>query len=121
MSWYLKALELQHIKATLLELEATAKYLRYSLRTKEYNPDQPRSPPGSATGGQWISSQGQGSSSSGTPATRWIASALEGECLQQYQRDTFLCTMMGSRSCHAQAAERYSACLRGKPIPPLNY
>jgi hypothetical protein len=43
------------------------------------------------------------------------------ECWEQYERDLFHCRMVGLKSCYAQAAERYSACLAGRPIPPLNY
>jgi hypothetical protein len=52
---------------------------------------------------------------------RRISTALEARCLDQYARDTFHCTMVGLRACHAQAALRYSNCLRELPIPPLNY
>lgn len=52
---------------------------------------------------------------------RRISPALEARCLDQYARDTFHCTMVGLRACHAQAALRYSNCLRELPMPPLNY
>jgi len=46
---------------------------------------------------------------------------FEKDCWEQYDRDTFHCTMVGLPACHRQAAERFAACLNGKPIPPLNY
>ena len=45
----------------------------------------------------------------------------EAECLAQYERDLFQCKMVGLPECYAQAAERYAACLAGRPIPPFNY
>lgn len=41
------------------------------------------------------------------------------ECEALYVADTALCNQLKSRACHAQAAERYAACLAGKDIPPL--
>jgi hypothetical protein len=35
--------------------------------------------------------------------------------------NTFHCKMIGLASCCRQAAVKYAACLRGDPIPPLNY
>ena len=40
-------------------------------------------------------------------------------CEEMYKEDTALCNLHGSRACHQQAAERYAACLAGKPIPPF--
>lgn len=45
----------------------------------------------------------------------------EAECLRQYKQDVFQCKMVGLPQCYAQAAERYGACLAGRPIPPFNY
>jgi hypothetical protein len=45
----------------------------------------------------------------------------EAECLRQYNQDVFQCKMVGLAQCYAQAAERYGACLAGRPIPPFNY
>jgi hypothetical protein len=55
-------------------------------------------------------------------AARRVSKIREARCLAQYALDTIVCTRAGSRACHAQAALRYSACLRGdKELPPLNY
>jgi hypothetical protein len=45
----------------------------------------------------------------------------EAECEAQYERDIFQCNMVGLPECYAQANERWSACLAGRPIPPFNY
>jgi hypothetical protein len=45
----------------------------------------------------------------------------EAECMAQYKRDIFHCNMVGLSQCYAQAMERLSACLAGRPIPPFNY
>lgn len=42
-------------------------------------------------------------------------------CEQQYESDVNTCRQARSRACYAQAAERYSACLSGKPVSPLNF
>jgi hypothetical protein len=38
-----------------------------------------------------------------------------------HQRDLFHCRMVGLSACYAQANLRWSNCLAGKQIPPLNY
>jgi capsid protein len=43
------------------------------------------------------------------------------ECEEQYERDLSICRLVGLKACYAQAAQRYSACLSGRPIPPLNF
>ncbi len=107
---------------------------------RRYNPNwpsQPCVPRGNSDGGRWTDGGGEalGRLSGGDDGSDRVAAAsneltrtagpispdLELECLRQYERDTFHCTMVGSAACHAQAAERYAACLRGRPIPPLNY
>jgi hypothetical protein len=113
-------------------------------RRSGYDPNQPRVPAGNPDGGQWTSSGG------GSPVrlavertprgfgSATLLAAAEGdarnnvipvarkrvneaECWAQYQRDIFHCRMVGNPACYAQAAERYSACLAGRPIPPLSY
>ena len=49
------------------------------------------------------------------------------ECEKLYRVDTETCNAITKRrgsiageACHRSATERYAACLRGKPIPPLN-
>ncbi|MFL6621611.1 MAG: RHS repeat-associated core domain-containing protein [Sulfurifustis sp.] len=48
-------------------------------------------------------------------------------CEELYRIDTDTCNAITKRrgrrageTCHASASERYAACLRGKPLPPLN-
>ena len=43
------------------------------------------------------------------------------ECKAMHDRDLFHCRMVGLPACYAQANLRYSNCLQGKQIPPLNY
>jgi hypothetical protein len=43
------------------------------------------------------------------------------ECKAMHDRDLFHCRMVGLRPCYAQAYLRYSNCLEGRQIPPLNY
>jgi hypothetical protein len=50
-----------------------------------------------------------------------VSPALEAFCERQYDKDVFQCKMVGLPACYAQAALRYANCLRGLPIPPLNY
>ena len=50
-----------------------------------------------------------------------VSPALEAFCERQYDKDVFQCKMVGLPACYAQAALRYANCLKGLPIPPLNY
>ena len=54
-------------------------------------------------------------------AARRVSPALEAFCERQYDKDVFQCKMVGLPACYAQAALRYANCLKGLPIPPLNY
>lgn len=56
------------------------------------------------------------------------SSVNEEKCGQQYAEDTATCKRVtkkrGARAgaaCHASAAQRYGACLAGKPLPPLSW
>ena len=56
------------------------------------------------------------------PGTRVAARLPPGraaECQFQYRQDTFICNLIGTRSCWAQAAFRLSQCLIGGYVPPL--
>ena len=99
----------------LLGLIAALKLEVSSLRLYnflKYRPDQPRVPAGVPEGGRWTDD---------TSPRSALNRDLETECWELYERDTFHRTMVGLASCHRQAMERYAACLRGKPLPPLNY
>ena len=115
---------LRQISRKLLGLQLQEKLLRCQVALKaSFNPDQPRVPAGNPDGGRWT---GDGSPSTiaephGQMAARRISPTTEAKCELQYQRDIFQCRMVGLPSCYAQAAERYAACLAGRPIPPLNY
>ena len=90
----------------------------------KFDPNQPRVAAGNPDGGQWTET-GSGritnEESLRLSGTRRISSALEDLCWNQYQRDVFQCRMVGLRACYEQAALRYSNCLVGRLIPPLNY
>jgi hypothetical protein len=45
----------------------------------------------------------------------------EAECDLQYKRDKLICNLVRTPLCWAQAAERYAACLSGRPIPMLRF
>jgi len=45
----------------------------------------------------------------------------QAECDDMHRRDLFHCRMVGLPSCYAQAYLRYTNCLNGRQIPPLNY
>lgn len=127
--------ELLSIDRELTNLRVQIKLLRDYLSGKAgFDTDQPRVSAGTPEGGQWV---GVGAGGEARPlqdsrqnkvprspqyaATRRISPAREAECLVLFQRDTFHCTIVGLASCHRQAAERYGACLSGKPLPPLSY
>jgi hypothetical protein len=45
----------------------------------------------------------------------------QAECDEMHRRDLFQCKMVGLPACYAQAYLRYTNCLNGRQIPPLNY
>ena len=81
---------------------------------RKYRPDQRRVPAGVREGGQFADENGTIRIAIGRRLTKT-------ECWDQYDRDTFHCTMVGLRSCHEQAGQRYAACLAGTQMPPLSY
>jgi hypothetical protein len=100
-----------------LRLEIAAQLLWLAFR--KYRPDQPRVSAGVPEGGQWTDDSG---ARRRVAANRFrLTPQLEQECEEQYAADTFHCSMVGLRACHAAAAERYAACRTGRPIPPLSY
>jgi hypothetical protein len=52
-------------------------------------------------------------------AARGKANAAQ--CDFQYSQDIFICRSVRTPLCWAQAMKRYSACLAGRQIPPLNF
>jgi hypothetical protein len=104
-------------------VEAKLRRLARAVQCK-FDPSQPRVPAGNPDGGQWTDT-GAGSITSeeslSLSGARRISSGLEDLCWNQYMRDVFQCRMVGLRACYEQAALRYSNCLVGRPIPPLNY
>jgi hypothetical protein len=100
------------LRTALAELHVYVAGERLRRLLWKYRPDQPRVPAGVPEGGQWTED--------GTIRLA-LNRDLETECWEQYERDRFHCSMVGLASCYRQAAERYAACLREKPLPPLNY
>jgi hypothetical protein len=102
---------LSELKLAVLEARAALVIRRAEAEMKRFSPDQPRAPSGQPDGGQWIDAGGRVD----------VARLSEDECWALYDKDTFHCRMVGLRSCHAQAAVRYSDCLSGFTIRPLSY
>jgi len=99
---------------------------------RKYAPNQPRVPAGNANGGQWtnngaglLAKPSQGITRA--PATYRLA--VNGKqsaayCWNQMRIDMLYCSTRPApigAACRAQAMERYAACLRGQPLPPLPF
>jgi hypothetical protein len=124
------------IKYELAALRVQVAMLRHAhvCRKAGFKEDQPRWPQGTPgtpkPGGRW-SGGGAGSTppqpkpSAERPAPyRLAASGRQSAayCWNQMQIDMLFCTTLRPsiiRACRAQAMERYSACITGKPLPPL--
>lgn len=119
----------------LLRFEVDLEWIRLAAKAG-FNFAQPRIPGGQTGAGQWT----DGGAGSGVVAgrqedprsdvdrgvnvvrvARRISIGKEAECAAQLKRDMFHCDMVGNVSCRGQAMERYAACLRGRPLPPLSY
>jgi hypothetical protein len=112
--------KLPMLKSRLAGMRVLAKFDAFVRAFEQrYDPDHPQ-PRDSR--GRWTDSTGVRN----LPVIELAArsrrrSGFEDDCEAQYARDTFHCTMVGLQSCHRQAAIRYAACLKGDPVPPLNY
>jgi hypothetical protein len=73
-----------------------------------FDPDQPRD-----DRGQWTST--------GSSEVNLAARDNAAECDFQYKQDKLICNLVQTPLCWAQAAERYGACLAGRPIPQLRF
>ena len=91
----------------------------YELYERKYSADQPRVPAGSSEGGQWTNGDGTESGESQSRVVARISPGREAECEFQYRQDTFICNLVGTRSCWAQAMFRRAQCLIGGYVPPL--
>jgi hypothetical protein len=142
-SYHLQAV----LRAEVDELKAELK--RRRLEEAKYSPDQPRIPKRNPGGGQWTRiGGGIGQSPSSNVAQPMgnvdvgdvttlseldrprnvrageldvAARGNEAECDLQYKRDKLICNLVRTYLCWAQAAERYAACLSGRPIPQLRF
>jgi hypothetical protein len=83
----------------------------------KYSADQPRVPAGNPDGGQWT---GDGDAGDSALVGGVLAGIGEG-CELMHSQDLFICRLMQSPACYAQAYLRYSNCRAGRPIPPLNF
>ena len=101
--------------------------------TFKNDPSQPRVPAGNPDGGQWTGDESSPVSEWPTilatrPSAYLLAAGSKQSasyCWQQMQIDMMLGGALRptprNAACRAQANERYSACLSGKPIPPLPF
>jgi hypothetical protein len=138
---------LAELRAEVDEMKAAL--ARRRLEEAKYSPDQPRVPKRNPGGGQFTRiGGGIGQSPSpdiaqpmggvdvddvtglseldGSPNIRegeldMAARGNEAECDLQYKRDKLICNLVRTPLCWAQAAERYAACLSGRPIPMLRF
>jgi hypothetical protein len=76
-----------------------------------FDPAQPRDDQG-----RWT-----GNSASDSTREFSVAAKNAAECDFQYKLDTAMCNLMRTPLCWAQAAERYGACLAGRPLPQLRF
>jgi len=93
----------------------------FELYERKYSPDQPRVPAGDPAGGQWTSGDGPETGGAQMQIAARISPAREAECEIMRRKDEFICKAFKSESCYGQAMLRYSNCLQGRPIPPLNF
>ena len=100
---------LQNCRDRLSVIRSELKFRKLMVALKEgFNPDQPR-----ADDGKWTSDGGS--------LFNVAARGNEAICEAQYARDKITCNLVRTALCWAQAAERYAACLSGRPIPQLRF
>jgi hypothetical protein len=94
-----------------------------ALRTydaRKYDPNQPRD-----DHGRWVDAGGAGTANRNEVPSSAVLAARRGvseaECDAQYKLDTFKCNLVGTQQCWESAADRYAACLGGRPIPQLRF
>ena len=119
--------ELEESRQSLLQKRYQMSAIRFELKLRKFirsikagfDPDQPRD-----DDGRWAaegSSGQEGTQDSSLKLAGRISPAREAECEELRMHDEIQCRFVGLRACWAQAAPRYANCLRGSPIPPLNY
>jgi len=108
----IKTLHISELRRAVSEAQIAIAIARAPLFLRKFDPEQPRVPRGNPNGGEWV----------GAGVRRGVRGAMsEVDCERQYAKDTFHCNMVGLAGCHAAAARRYAACLRGLDLPPLSY
>jgi hypothetical protein len=121
--------DFEHLRWLVADLKIDLAIRR--LRVK-YSADQPRSPKGNPDGGRWMKEGGgvggkdpalgnARGEMTDIGAARRRSGISEAECDAQLKQDKFICNLVRSPICWAQAMERYGACLSGRPLPPLNF
>jgi hypothetical protein len=124
--------------ARQLLLRTRLKRILLALDRKQFNPDQPRHPPGSREGGRWKDgAAGSTPTSSRLPSDRVgeadrsiLAQArtppdVEARCNEQLRDDNRRCDRFTNArvraACRGQATFRYSACLAQTTIPYMPF
>jgi hypothetical protein len=130
-SWFRENADYLSRQSKLAAMRAELSLLKAVLRSEaKYSPDQPRVPAGNPDGGQWTNDNDNDVTGSTDlqPAPYLLAAGGKQSaayCWNQMQIDMLLCASLRpapvNAACRAQANERYSACLAGKPIPPLPF
>ncbi|MBS0536895.1 MAG: hypothetical protein JSR72_22790 [Proteobacteria bacterium] len=93
----------------------------FDVYERKYREDQPRVPSGSREGGQWTGEGGSATEKPGPRIAARISKARQQECEFMHRQDLFICQAVQMRTCYGQAYLRYSNCLEGRQIPPLNF
>jgi hypothetical protein len=109
-------LELKRLRNDLSRLHCEFLSLKFDLKLRKlmlalkdgFNEAQPRD-----EDGKWTAD-------GGAPFDV-AARGNEAACEAQYARDKITCNLVRTALCWSQAMERYSACLVGRPIPPLRF
>jgi hypothetical protein len=103
---------------------------RRGLAARKFSPDQPRD-----SRGRWVDESGGSTSEvvsqtdaiGPNPAPYLLAAGgrqSAAYCWNQFHIDELYCASLRRTirsACRSQAMERYSACITGKPIPPLPF
>jgi hypothetical protein len=114
--------EVLQMRRDFAALRADFKRAVHQYYARKFDPNQPRD-----DHGRWVDAGGGNVTAGKTPPQILVAGAKQSAayCWNQMQIDMLLCSSSRSTSivaaCRAQANERYSACLTGRPIPPLPF
>ncbi|MDO9414039.1 MAG: hypothetical protein Q7T81_15830 [Pseudolabrys sp.] len=93
----------------------------FALYERKYRADQARAPGGSREGGRWVDEGGNGGGEDRTQVAGRISKSRAEQCEFMHRQDLFICRATQNPSCYQQAYLRYSNCISGRQIPPLNF